>query len=548
MRAAIYARFSTDLQNDRSVADQFALCEAFAHKAGWRITGRFADHAASGASIHGRPDYQRLIGLALAGELDLILSEDLDRLSRNLADIARLFETLTFAGVKIVTVADGEVSEMHIGIKGTMSALFLKGLTQKIRRGMAGLVREGRSAGGRAYGYRPVPGRTGELEIVEAQAAIVRRIMQAYADGRSPRAIAGDLNAEGVPPPRGSFWTGATINGNRERGHGILLNPVYVGRPIWNRVRMVKDPATGRRVSRVNPADAHHQGKAPHLAIVSDELYAAVQARRGGRRSMSPRDRGKPRHLLSGLLRCGACGAGMSVKDRDHGRIRIRCTQASEAQSCSNRRAYYLDGIEADVVSGLREQLGQREAIALYLKTYNDERRRLAADSVNQRAAIERKLAAAEREHDRVYRAFVKGLIEEEDLERDLPPLKAARDQLRAQLAAADEPPRVVTLHPTAVSAYLQAIDTLSRTIAEGEEHGGEAKEALRALVDRITVEPADAGSQPTLTIEGHLTSLIGARHIPTTSVGGADGSGRGTHTAPPNGTEQVRFRILRRA
>lgn len=530
MRAAIYARFSTDLQNDRSVADQFALCEAHARKAGWRVTGRFADHAASGASIHGRPEYQRLIGLALAGELDLILTEDLDRLSRNLADIARLFETLSFAGVKIVTVADGEVSEMHIGIKGTMSALFLKGLTQKIRRGMAGLVREGRSAGGRAYGYRPVPGRTGELEIVEAEATIVRRIMQAYADGRSPRAIAGELNAEGVPPPRGSYWAAATINGNRERGHGILVNPLYVGRPVWNRVRMVKDPATGRRVSRVNPAQEHQQGAAPHLAIVSEKLYAAVQERRGGRRAMSPRDRAKPRHLLSGLLRCGACGAGMSVKDRDHGRVRIRCTQASEADSCTNRRAYYLDGIEADVVAGLREQLGQREAIALYLKTYNDERRRLAADIVNQRATIERRLAAAEREHERVYRAYVKGLIEEEELERELPPLKAARDRLRAELAAADEPPRVVTLHPTAVAAYLQSIETLSRTIAEGEEHGGESKEALRALVDRITVKPAEAGSRPALTIEGHLTSLIGGRHFPTTQiVGGADGSGRGT-------------------
>ena len=103
----------------------------------------------------------------------------------------------------------------------------------------------------------------------------------------------------------------------------------------------------------------------------------------------------------------------------------------------------------------------------------------------------------------------------------------------------------MVTLHPTAVAAYLQSIETLSRTIAEGEEHGGESKEELRALVDRITVEPAEAGSRPALTIEGHLTSLIGGRHFPTTTiVGGADGSGRATQTIPPIRTEQVRFRI----
>lgn len=532
MRAAIYARFSTDLQNDRSVDDQFALCEAYVRKAGWRLSGRYADHAASGASIHGRPDYQRLIGLALAGELDLIVAEDLDRLSRNLADIARLFETLTFAGVKIVTVADGEVSEMHIGIKGTMSALFLKGLAQKIRRGMAGVVREGRNAGGRAYGYRPVPGRVGELEIVDAEAETIRRIFTEYAEGRSPRVIAGCLNEEGILPPRGRFWTASTINGNRQRGHGILVNPLYAGRPVWNRVRMIKDPATGKRISRINPADEHQASEAPQLAIVAADLYAAVQERRGGRREMAPRQRVTPRHLLSGLLRCGACDAGMSVKDRDHGRVRIRCTQAAEANSCSNRRAYYLDGIEADVVVGLREQLGHRDAIALYLRVYNEERQRLAADKVNERARIERKLAAAEREHERVYRAYVKGLIEEDELERELPPLKVVRDRLRSELAATDEPPRIVSLHPAAVTAYLRAIDTLHETIAAGAEHGEESKQALRSLIDKIVVMPGAAGASPALRIDGHLTKLIGGEHFPSRNiVGGADGSGRGTRT-----------------
>ena len=94
MRAAIYARFSTDLQSDRSVEDQVALCRSHADRLGLTVTDVFADRAASGASIHGRPDYQRLIGLALAGQFDAILTEDLDRLSRNLADIARLAELI----------------------------------------------------------------------------------------------------------------------------------------------------------------------------------------------------------------------------------------------------------------------------------------------------------------------------------------------------------------------------------------------------------------------------------------------------------------------
>lgn len=108
---------------------------------------------------------------------------------------------------------------------------------------------EGRSAGGRAYGYRPVPGRLGELVIHAEEAAIVRRVFEDYVGGRSSREIAGRLNDEGISPPRGTHWNASTINGQPERGCGILLNPVYGGVIVWNRVSMVRNPDTGKRVS-----------------------------------------------------------------------------------------------------------------------------------------------------------------------------------------------------------------------------------------------------------------------------------------------------------
>ncbi|MGO4264025.1 recombinase zinc beta ribbon domain-containing protein, partial [Lysobacter sp. TAB13] len=140
------------------------------------------------------------------------------------------------------------------------------------------------------------------------------------------------------------------------------------GKLVWNRVRMVKDPSTGKRISRVNPESEWQEQDASHLAIVDAETFVAAQDRRGERVTLPPRDRARPRHLLSGLLRCGSCGAGMSVKDRHRGRIRIRCTQAQEARSCENGRAYQLDGIEAAVVGGLRERMADRPAIELYVR------------------------------------------------------------------------------------------------------------------------------------------------------------------------------------
>jgi site-specific DNA recombinase len=110
---------------------------------------------------------------AHAGSFDIILSEDLDRLSRSQSDIAQLFEDMNFAEIEIHTLADGLINEMHIGVKGTMSALFLKGLAQKVRRGLGGAVRAGRNPGGDLYGYTPRKGEAGVLDINLETAAVV---------------------------------------------------------------------------------------------------------------------------------------------------------------------------------------------------------------------------------------------------------------------------------------------------------------------------------------------------------------------------------------
>src|SRR5438876_846195 len=114
IRVAIYARYSSDLQNDRSIEDQFAVCEAYARKNGWSVAAKFADRAASGASDFGRPDYARMIEGAGRCNFEIVLAEDIDRLSRNMTNISQLFEGMNFAGVQMWTVADGQINEMHI--------------------------------------------------------------------------------------------------------------------------------------------------------------------------------------------------------------------------------------------------------------------------------------------------------------------------------------------------------------------------------------------------------------------------------------------------
>src|SRR5687767_12918869 len=109
---------------------------------------------------------------ALNQRFDIVLAEALDRFSRDQEDTAGLFKRLTFAGVNIVTLAEGDITHLHIGLKGTMNALFLKELAEKTRRGLRGRVEAGRSGGGISYGYRIVRRfengvvTTGEREVV----------------------------------------------------------------------------------------------------------------------------------------------------------------------------------------------------------------------------------------------------------------------------------------------------------------------------------------------------------------------------------------------
>jgi site-specific DNA recombinase len=197
-RTAIYARFSTELQHARSIEDQVALCQSYAERNGLKIVAAFEDRARSGASIYGRDGLMRLLDAARDGKLDVILVEALDRLSRDQEDLAGIWKRLNFLGLELRAVHEGTADQIQIGVRGLLGSLFLTDLAHKVRRGMLGVVRDGRNAGGRAYGYRPVPGKRGELEIVEAEADVVRRIFREYVAGKTPREIAHGLNRDGI--------------------------------------------------------------------------------------------------------------------------------------------------------------------------------------------------------------------------------------------------------------------------------------------------------------------------------------------------------------
>ena len=169
---------------------------------------------------------------------------------------------------------------------------------------------------------------------------MVREIFESYAKGHSPRAIARDLNRRHVPGPAGKAWGPSTIHGNPSRGIGILNNELYVGELVWNRQRFIKDPETGKRVSRHNPQSEWVRAEVPHLRIVSAKLWDDVRAHQAAA-ALGPQEKGaaalnkrhRPKYLLAGLVKCGRCHGGYQLISKNL----LGCSAARSKSTCDNR-------------------------------------------------------------------------------------------------------------------------------------------------------------------------------------------------------------------
>ncbi len=510
-RAAIYARFSTDLQNERSVDDQIAVCREFANRNGLVVAGEYYDKARSGASIFGRDGLLGLMEDARTGKFKTVIVEALDRLSRDQEDLAGLHKRLAFAGVEILAIHDGKTDAIQVGIRGLVSTLFLADLKNKIRRGMTGVIRDGRHAGGKAYGYQPTPGQPGVMQIFEPEAEIVRRIYRETIEGKMSREIAIGLNQDKIAPPRGTQWNASTINGSAQRGYGIIRNPLYAGEIVWNRVHMVRDPETGKRISRPNPESEHKRTPAPHLAIVDRETYDQALSMLEGksRRGQGGSNTRRPKRLLSGITRCGHCGGGMSIHDHHGKTVRIRCSRSTQSGVCGNNKRYRLDKIEKTVVTGLRDQLNHPEVLVEYVRAYREERRLDADTAVRERASVERRVADLDGQLDRLMKAMTRGILPIEAVEAQYAPLKAEKEELEKRLVDIPAAP-VVELHPAAITRYKKSIDALADRLASLDDiTDSDVHKAFRDLVDHVTIIDREDGGVE-VEIVGQLTALVG--------------------------------------
>lgn len=524
MRVATYSRYSSDLQRDSSIDDQKHLCRSYCERQGWEIVQEYSDHALSGTTMLGRSGLVALLEAAQERRFDAIVTEAIDRISRDQSDLFYIAKRLEFVGIQIVTPHHGFVDDIGLSVHGIVSSMFVANLRQKVKRAHGGVLRQGRLPGPPVFGYERGDN-PGEWRIKGEEAGIVRQIYERFAEGHSAQKIADDLTAAGIPSPKGRVWNRSTISDRINARPGILGNPIYRGRPRWNLTKKVRAP-DGRRVSRPADPSEHVELHLPHLQIIDDVLFEAVTAMRERRtaqwmpngrtrRQPVPRTFDSP---LTGLFRCSHCGGHMVIGAAEQGRKRVVCSNARRSVlACPSLHYYRIDKLEDATFDVLFSFFDDPDVTMTYIRGYVQKRRELAEEAKRGEAQTRKRLTDVKASIMRFIAALDRGSMPEDFIHEKLQQLEAERVDLERRLADAESAQAeypLARLHSEAWVRAGQSLTNLRAALADPVQ-AAQARADFRAIVESITVYPTPPRQNYRVLVNTRVGVLLGLEPLP---------------------------------
>lgn len=492
LRVACYARFSSDIQKDRSIEDQFAELEKVIKRFGFKSDKRhyYADRGVSAGSLFDRPGLTRdLLGAASRGEFDAVLVEATDRLARKQADTFYLADRFKFYNIKTFTPS-GEVSDLQLTFEGYGNEDFIRKLSQRVKRGHNAITKEGKFAGGYCYGYDTVP-ETGERTINGDQAKIINRIFCEYSNRITPRKIAAGLEHDGILSPSGrQKWNWQAIVGSE--GLGLLHHDLYRGKLVRNRTKKVKDPDTGKYLSRKADADDLVVIDVPHLRIIADGLWDAAHAVRQERRAqmnpagtkMSPTLERKP-HPILGLIKCASCGGKMTSATKGV----IACSNARNRGTCDHTKTYKLEPITTEVIAKVDKELTDPEFLKRRVRARALELAKAEKEDNEERDTAQRQLDRLNLQIPRLVDALADGDLPLEEIKAKIRGKEAERAALRERLRLLGAGSNVLTLPDATMSAFGKSVETLVKLLRRNPDDPA-CRLALANIIDCVQVHP----------------------------------------------------------
>ncbi len=473
IRAAIYARVSTDLQErEHTVLSQLEALRTYLKERGYVLIAAYVDEGYSGATLD-RPGLDRLRDALRVGDMDVVVFHSPDRLARKAVYQGLVLEEMEKAGVRAeflnYPLDDSPESKMLLGMQGLFAEYERAKIMERTRRGKLHRAREGALVGGHApFGYRWVKRNEtsrARLEPVDYQAAIIRRIYRLLVDELlSTRAIARRLTEEGIPTSRGAAqWQPTAV-------FRMLTNPVYKGSYRYRQL-------------------GQEEILIPVPPLVEVVTWQAAQVQLLANSQYSKRNNGRHQYLLRGLVRCPRCGGSYTGYTR-RGSRGYRCNRSDWGSSSTGQKCapgvLPAAALEAAVWSAVTSAIQEPQVLV------EEYQRLLEASSSGSEQEHERRQVAlalkrARLREDRVTQAYV-------DEAMDLTRYKREMDRLRARIRELEgisrDLDRKSALEQEAQSG-LQYLQTFCHTMAEGLEYMSfeERQELLRLMVARVTVE-----------------------------------------------------------
>jgi site-specific DNA recombinase len=197
----------------------------------------------------------------------------------------------------------------------------------------------------------------------------------------------------------------------------------------------------------------------------------------------------------------------------------VRCSTHAESGTCTNNRTFYVDVIENAVLSGLHTELRTPAVLSEFVKTYHEERARLAVTNVEQRTRLSRRVEQISREIHRLVNAIAQGHGDPAVLGARMKELVQERTQHETEIALLPAANKVIALHPGVLARYEQQVEQLQASLIAGALSGdNDGVAALRELIESVTVQRVPGGI--VVTITGRLNAILGEEHFPNDVCG----------------------------
>ena len=482
IRAAAYARFSSDNQRDESIDAQLRAIHKFAQDNGFEIVAEYIDRAKTGTNDR-REDFQRMIADSASGDFEAVIVHKLDRFARSRYDSAFYKRTLKTNGVQLVSVLEhfGSEPESIIleGLLESMSEYYSANLSREVKKGQMENALACKHTGGQPpLGYRV----TADLkyEINENEAKVIQYIFNSVLNGKSYADISEELNQRGWHTRRGMEFGKNSL-------YEILRNEKYAG--VYTFRRSTPANPNGKRNNHGNRSDMIRvEGGVPQ--IISREVFDAVQKIMDERkREPSPKNTAVEPYLLTGKVFCGLCGKTYCGNRQWSGRsnrlyVTYRCNCRSEKgmHSCGNK-AINRDYLERYVFKLLADVLFDEKRISGVISEYNKAVQENDGDFSDEIKSLDKSIKKLKKEIDNLVAviastasaALAEALSEKE---KELAALKTERRELEKHRVTVD----------VDRSEMVEAFNKGRELLLSGEiPH---LKQLIRLYVRRIDVYP----------------------------------------------------------